>query len=543
MTKFDSHLSRRTLIFGIDGGTWTVLEPLIERGVMPRLAALREKGAWGNLESVVPVNSAAAWSSILTGMPPEKHGIFDFLNWHPRKPRRTSVNATWMPRPTLLDLMGHAGAVLALKIPMTYPPWDIPGAIVSGLPTPDDETAFTHPPELAPALNPLIEKGSAGRSWELEGDRRGVILDQMESAQRSLERMTDHLLGEYDFNTCFVVARDVDELQHFFWDVLTGEDPHEFLPRLEAYFARLDRYLERMLDWAGEDARVVILSDHGFGPVEAVWHLNDWLQTRGFLALKKEGNSPGASLSLKLRLNYALRRRLLRALQRVGIRAAALERSLEGLKFQSQSDTDLQSVDWSKTRAYTGNVGEEFLPVYINLEGREPFGSVPAAAYAEVREELRRALNECQVPAVLAVHRCEEIFDIEDPRRSNAPDLVIETLSGAVQSDFALSPAQTYEDAGFRKACHRRRGMFLLYGPDVIPQERAANLLDLPATILAWMGLPVPARFSGDVLAELILGLETGARRDSDWEKTQRRYFDDEDEDGVRRKLESLGYL
>jgi predicted AlkP superfamily phosphohydrolase/phosphomutase len=200
-------------------------------------------------------------------------------------------------------------------------------------------------------------------------------------------------------------------------------------------------------------------------------------------------------------------------------------------------------VDWSKTRAYTGNVGEEYLPVNINLQGREPFGIVSPSDYEEVREELRRVLNDCHVPAVLAVHRSEEIFDIEDPRRSAAPDLVIETLSGAVQSDFALAQPETYEDPSFRKACHRRRGMFLLSGPDVIPGRRAANLFDLPATILAWMGLPVPARFTGEVLAEQILGLEAGARSDAQWENADRRYFDDDDEDGVRRKLESLGYL
>jgi predicted AlkP superfamily phosphohydrolase/phosphomutase len=537
---------RRTLIFGIDGGTWEALDPLIERDVMPCLGNLRERGAWGNLESVVPVNSASAWSSILTGVAPERHGIFDFLAWHPHKRKRTTVNASWLPRPTILDLMGQQGAVLSLKVPMTYPPWPVNGAIVSGLPTPDDESTFSYPKGLAKRLNPLIERGSAGRSWELARENRHHILDHLEAAHRTLVRMTDRLIEEVNPDVCFSVARDVDELQHFFWDVLSGDDEFGYLPRLEAYFAGLDRYLARMLDWAGSDGRIIVFSDHGFGPVEGIWHLNDWLRRKGFLRLKSDDAAEVESLALprSIRINYAVRRRLLAGMKRLGCQGQRLSDSLAKLKLRGFRHADLAAVDWTCTLAYAGNVGEEWLPVYINLEGREPEGIVSLEHYTRVREDLRQTLEQNQDPVVLVVHRGEEIFDVEDPRLTDAPDLVVETLSGAVQSDFAFNRPEVFEKPNFRNGCHRRRGMYLLAGEDVRPVRFDADLLDIPATILAWQNIQPPDKFCGKVLSDLFAELSVPEPSELlSLNSEEKAYLSEKEEADVRKKLESLGYL
>ncbi len=538
--------NRKTLIFGIDGGTWDVLDSLIERGFMPHLARLRAEGAWGDLMSIVPVNSAAAWSSILTGLSPANHKVFDFFAWNPETQSRTTVNSTWIPRPTMLDLMGEAGNVLALKIPMTYPPWQINGKMVSGLPSPDDEAAFTYPKEIATELNGLIERGSASRSWEQEGDNRHVILDQMEAAHRVLEKMSDHLLKDNQTDICFVVARDVDELQHFFWDSLNGNDQYGYLPRLEKYFTSIDRYLGRMLDWAGVDARVIVLSDHGFGPADNIWHLNGWLESKGFLSIKQDFQSPGKShnITFAVRVNFALRRRLRKQLNRFGIEAKWLEQSLQRIKLRSQSHTDLQGIDWGSTLVYAGNGGEEWLSLHINLKGRDPHGVVTPEQYYNVREELRRLLLENAEPRVLEVHHSEDIYDIKDPRSSAIPDLLVQTVEGNVKSDFALNPSAVFEQSKFVKGCHRQRGMFLLYGPDVNQSYGNASLLDMPATILAWLGIPVPKHFEGRALIEFIEALNGETQKeDTDTTEAVPVFFSEEEESGVRKKLESLGYL
>ncbi len=541
-----SSTSRRTLVFGIDGGTWEVLNPLLKRGLMPHLQRLQNSGAWGNLQSVVPVNSAAAWSSFLTGTNPETHGVYDFLSWKPGTAERTAVNASWLPRPTLFDLLKDRGPLLALKVPMTYPPWPIPGAMISGLPTPDDESAFTYPADLAGRLNPLILKNSSGRSWEVEGESRHLILDQLELAQQSLERLTDALLAQYSqTQVCFVVARDVDELQHFFWDALTQPDS-PYLPRLERYFQRLDQYLGRMLEWAGSDARIVIMSDHGFGPISGIWHLNEWLRSHGFLRLhdNPQKGRGSADLGLSARMTFACGRRLLRGLHRWHLKGRWLEKGLERLKFRCFSQADLQGIDWNSTLAYCGNVGEEWLPLFINLQGREPQGVVTPEQYAKVREDLRETLLNNHVPEVQAVLLAEEVFDITDPRQASAPDLLVLPAAGGVQSDFLLGGEESFEPSRYRRACHRRAGMFLLHGPEVEPAQGRADLVDIPATILAWLSVPVPKYFAGRPVREFIAGLsQEMTAADSHCHAASRQCFTEEEEAGVRQKLESLGYL
>ena len=69
----------RTLIVGIDGATWDVIDPLMAAGRMPNLARLVKEGARAPLNSTTPPMTLPSWSSMLTGTNPGKHGIFDFV--------------------------------------------------------------------------------------------------------------------------------------------------------------------------------------------------------------------------------------------------------------------------------------------------------------------------------------------------------------------------------------------------------------------------------------------------------------------------------
>jgi hypothetical protein len=57
----------KVFVLGLDGATWDVLEPLLQDGLLPNLARLREQGAWGSLRSVFPPLSPVAWTGVMTG--------------------------------------------------------------------------------------------------------------------------------------------------------------------------------------------------------------------------------------------------------------------------------------------------------------------------------------------------------------------------------------------------------------------------------------------------------------------------------------------
>jgi len=66
------------IVIGIDGADWRLIEPLLERGELPRLRGLRDRGAFGPLKTLQPTISPPIWTTIATGRSPRAHGIKDF---------------------------------------------------------------------------------------------------------------------------------------------------------------------------------------------------------------------------------------------------------------------------------------------------------------------------------------------------------------------------------------------------------------------------------------------------------------------------------
>src|SRR5580765_8581596 len=69
----------RVIVFGIDGGDWQVIDPLIAGGRMPAMARLVREGASGVLMSMEPSASPSLWTTIATGVGPDRHGIHGFV--------------------------------------------------------------------------------------------------------------------------------------------------------------------------------------------------------------------------------------------------------------------------------------------------------------------------------------------------------------------------------------------------------------------------------------------------------------------------------
>jgi hypothetical protein len=89
---------QRLLVVGIDGAAWPFIDQLVARGEMPVMAALRERAAWGPLATIRPTASPVIWTTIFTGLKPEKHGIDGFT-----KKRLLGVDEPW---PELRNVRG-----------------------------------------------------------------------------------------------------------------------------------------------------------------------------------------------------------------------------------------------------------------------------------------------------------------------------------------------------------------------------------------------------------------------------------------------------
>jgi hypothetical protein len=181
------------LVVGLDGADWTYAEPLIARGDLPHLAALRARGAWGPLHTQRPTLSPAIWTTIATGKPPAQHGITGFTvrrledidetlpDLHPvrgsgfmhlhawlearRRIRRSPIASYDRRAAAFWELSARAGAYVGVVNWWgTWPAEAVPGYVVSerayyhALRGDDPAAAdrLAYPPDLYPRIAPLF---------------------------------------------------------------------------------------------------------------------------------------------------------------------------------------------------------------------------------------------------------------------------------------------------------------------------------------------------------------------------------------------------
>ena len=126
-----------TVVIGLDGAAWHLLEPMFEAGVMPRLQALRQRGAAGTLRSTVPTYTPPAWTSAVTGVNPGRHGVYGFIEGNAQSERQELMHSGKIKAPTLWEIANDQGARCGIyNLPLSYPPRPLDGWMVSGMLTP-----------------------------------------------------------------------------------------------------------------------------------------------------------------------------------------------------------------------------------------------------------------------------------------------------------------------------------------------------------------------------------------------------------------------
>jgi predicted AlkP superfamily phosphohydrolase/phosphomutase len=255
------------------------------------------------------------------------------------------------------------------------------------------------------------------------------------------------------------------------------------------------------------DTTLILMSDHGFGPFHKFIHVNNWLIQEGFMQIR-----PGLLPHLKKRLFDVgfTPMNVYDTLMQLGF--GALKRKVvrgQGQGLLKMLFPSFADVDWTQTAAYSlGNVGQ----IYINLAGREPYGSVqPGAAYERLRDNIMQRLRQLCDPVtgeqvVEAVYRREELYSGD--QLDYAPDIVFMPRRleyfGFGEYEFGSNQIIEPMKRGI-SGTHRMNGIFLAYGGNIRPGVivEKAHITDLAPTILYMMGLQVPVHMDGRVLQEI----------------------------------------
>jgi hypothetical protein len=246
----------RVLLFGVDGASWSVLDPMIAEGALPHFAALARDGATADLATVEPVSSPVVWTSIATGRSPEAHRIRDFF-----------ATALDRPVPSVFERLAADGRRVGLfDYLMTWPPASLPGGFV--IPGWTRRDAAVTPPDV------FARAGLAPPyRYSLDGLRQRH--EYLASAREELARKAPQWLAlarAFDVEVGAVTFYSVDALSHRFWrDVFPGEfrrgglapDPAHAGVIREAY-AGVDRALGEIRAGLAPGDVLLVASDHGF---------------------------------------------------------------------------------------------------------------------------------------------------------------------------------------------------------------------------------------------------------------------------------------
>jgi predicted AlkP superfamily phosphohydrolase/phosphomutase len=549
----------RVMVLGLDGISPNILNTFARQGIMPNIKRMMDYGVTGPLSSVIPPSTGPAWTSFLTGQHPEKHGIFDFVDRKAGQMYPRPVNYTNIKSPTLLSIVGHREnrEVCAFNVPVTFPPPSINGIVVSGMQTPDTSVQFTHPAHLKGEIEAKYGPYMLDVFWHGYSDATANrFLRQLIAYEEQKIAIAKDLLLRRPWDLFIAVFMGTDRIQHALWHIIEaivedrklGSKEEKLKGPVESYYRLIDEAIGEIIESAGENTTIFVMSDHGFGPLKKEFYINAWLRQEGLLAFNlKEAR--------RISRNFSFRRALRQQLMRFPpinkyFRSKRVKFPMRG---RMHSYWFLGLIDWSQTKAYSASPTEQ--GIYINLQGREPYGTVqPGQEYEHVRNHIIDRLKNLSDPAdgeplVSHIVKKEDVY--QGPHTENAPDLLFALRQGEYATDTRLCDYLWEETSWITgRGAHRLDGVFLAYGRGIRKGEKTAlHITDIAPTVLYVLDIPIPQEIDGKIplsVFEEAFIAERPPRIDKSADLTaQSKEFSlsDEEEQKIFQNLEDLGYL
>lgn len=533
-------------VIGLDSATFDVVDPMLAAGELPNLARLCDSGARGVLRSTTHPLTPHAWATIVTGVNAGRHGIWDFTERDETGYQLRLVNGSFRKAPAVWDRLRRSGRRTGIvNVPFTWPAPEVDGFAFAGFDAAAREQGLTYPEELRDELRQRFGSLELDNKFPLTDGK--LDLDLVRRAAVQKVEIATWLAERFDPELLFVVFMAADHIHHLCWTEWEADGLAS--PVAEVYRV-LDEAAGALAGLGGVDGNVMVISDHGAGPLHGVVNLNAWLAAEGFLTYASGGGVAGRKLlgeALELRrylperLRYAAKQRL------PGLREKTIERG------------DYTVMDWERTQAFAyGTFGN----IVLNVRGREAQGIVePGEEYDRVREAISARLLELHAPEgeriVARVHRREDLFD--GPELAKVPDLLVEfdRYAWLGKGNLKTRPESLWDEIEIEGGSehsyvgsHRHEGVVVLSGPAVAAEAPVSGaLVDIAPTMLYLLGEAIPADLEGRILMEALrpeLLDERPPAYDDDAPgefEPQRAELEEEGAAEVERRLRGLGYL
>ena len=281
--RANSKSGRRLFILSLDGVPHSFLQDARAVGRFPNLARL---GKQVEIGSTLPAVSSVAWATFSTGVNPGNHGVFGFIDRDPATLVERIPSSRDLSSPTLWEMLNAQGKkTIAINVPLTYPPLDVNGIMVSCFLCTDLARGVT-PRSLLPRLEALDYRIDPDPA--LAATDRRAYFDEILATFRARRRALLDLFQEpWDLFMCHVMM--TDRVNHFFWkDGHDQESP--FHDRFWSFYQEVDDLVGEVDSLLPTDVEFLLLSDHGFCELKQEVDLNAALAQGQLLSYTKGGS-------------------------------------------------------------------------------------------------------------------------------------------------------------------------------------------------------------------------------------------------------------
>lgn len=535
-------MKSQTVLIGLDGATFSILDPLMERGMMPFLSDFIASGTRAELQSVIPPMTPPAWTSLVTGKNPGSHGIFDFFLKEKDSPHIRFATSQDVHCETVWSMVNRNGRrATTLNFPLMMPPPELQGNVIAGgWMTPRQLRLGCTPESLYDKLKqqPWFDpKEVALEMAHEEKALEGCDIDEYEDwihfhirREKQWFEILRYLMRNDPSDLTGIIFDGVDKIQHLCWRFLSPESESAALSETEKkirdicfdYYIYLDRLLGEIDRLAGTDATVLMASDHGFGVQMETFFVNAWLEQHGHLKWA-DNQRPQESDSATLGVGQIARHTYL--------------------------------LDWGKTRAFTATPSS--CGIHIVLQSPQYPNGVKAEEYGPFRDTLKKELLGQKHPEtgkslIRNIWTREEAF--AGPQVDQAPDLTLEIDGGGLIS--ILASDHILKKRRQPMGTHRPEGIFLARGPAIRKGHtaEALSILDVAPAILYSLDLSIPEDLDGQFPAEIIepaalrkqplkIAGSTREQSQDSAASNPQKVFDANAEAEMAARLRELGYI
>lgn len=426
---------------------------------MPNIRRLAEEGTASALRSCEPPITVPAWAVMMTGQTPGELGVYGFCdrasNGYGHKQLASSLSYSAPPLWQLLSEEGKPSCIL--NVPQTYPPQPFFGRMLCGLLTPDDMGICCWPSDITSETKKFLGQ----KTLDVENFRHQDLADLVEEVRLKTCRLFDLACAwqrSHLWEFFMVVDMGSDRLQHALWRYCIDDHPnfiadHPLGAALEDYYALLDTCVGRVVQGLRADDVVMVVSDHGAGPLRQAMALNQWLVQEGYLVLAAPVSAP-----------------------------AALQP---------------HHVDWPKTRLWAdgGYVGR----LHINQRGREPMGAVAPEACGALLHEVQKRLWRFGGEGY-QVRRPADLYPVT---YGHPPDAFVYLDNLRIRATAQVGVREIlceHNDTGPDGANHRHEGTFIIHGAQS-SLSTIVSIYDIAPTVLHHLGARIPASMRGAAIA------------------------------------------